>query len=407
MKIAVKAEGIKETYRLHQYKAGSLKSKVISFFEKPLDPYFEKFTALDNVSFEILKGETVGIIGSNGSGKSTLLKIISGILKPDEGRILIDGRTSALLELGAGFHPDLTGIENIFLNASILGLSRSEIKQIIDRIIDFAEIRKFIDMPVKTYSSGMYMRLGFSIAVNVNPEILLIDEVLSVGDLQFQKKCFDRIMEIKGQKKTIILVSHHMDMVENLCERVIWLDQGKIKKDGPCRKVMREYQNSIFRPEFLGFDDDLNDNQQVGKGRFGTKEVVIRGVRFLDKDRNEKKCFETGESLIMQMKYYAKIPIEDAVFGFSIFRNDYFYVYGINTKWDSVKTGRIEKEGFIELILDPLLLLPGEYLITADIFRSDATFAYDFHSLAYRFEVTSDKPDHGVAIQPHFWNIVK
>jgi len=405
--IAIKALNLTEVYKLHTARVTSVRSQIVSFFNKTTPPYYEDFVALDDVSFEVMKGETLGIVGANGSGKSTLLKVIAGILSPEKGSIYSNGRISALLELGAGFHPELTGIENIFLNASILGIPRREIRQKVDTIIDFAEIRKFIDMPVKTYSSGMYMRLGFSIAVNLDPDILLIDEVLAVGDLEFQKKCLGRITDIKDRGKTIILVSHHMDMVENLCSRVIWLDKGRIRMDGQCRRVMREYQNSVFRPDFTGFDDDLDDEAQVGQGRFGTKEVVIRGVRFLDASGEEKSVFKTGEAITFQMKYFAKIPVEGAVFGFSVFRNDNFYVYGVNTRWDGVDLGRIEGEGLIELNLEPILLLSGEYLITADIFCSDATFAYDFHRLAYRFEVQSGLPDHGVTFQPHSWSMIK
>lgn len=205
----------------------------------------ERICALDNVSFEIKKGETVGIIGPNGAGKSTILKLIAGVTQPTKGEVIVNDRVSPLIELGAGFHPELTGRENIFLNASILGLSEKEAKERFNQIVEFSEIGEFLDMPVKHYSSGMYMRLAFSVAVHTNPDILLVDEILAVGDISFQKKCLKRMEEFKKNGVTIVFVSHSMETVKNFCSRVIWLEKGEIKMDWESEKVIKSYQNNF------------------------------------------------------------------------------------------------------------------------------------------------------------------
>jgi len=205
----------------------------------------EEFWALDDVSFEIKKGETMGIIGPNGSGKSTILKLIAGVMVPSRGSVEIAGKIAPLIELGAGFHPELTGRENIYLNGSILGLNRSEIDERFDDIVEFSDLSEFIDTPIKHYSSGMYMRLGFSIAIHIEPEILLIDEILAVGDIAFQQKCMEKMNEFKKNGVTIVFVSHSLEAIKNFCQKAIWLDKGKIKEEGEPEKVIAAYQASL------------------------------------------------------------------------------------------------------------------------------------------------------------------
>lgn len=238
---AVEITGLWKKFRVYHDRAYSLKERLIFWHRSRAD----EFWALKNVDLTVPRGATVGLIGRNGSGKSTLLKIISRILYPTQGEVKVKGRISTLLELGAGFHPDFTGKENIFLNASILGLTRKEIKERLNDIIAFAELGDFIDNPVRTYSSGMYMRLGFAVAVHVNPDILLIDEVLAVGDLAFQEKCLNRIREVQKKGVTIVFVTHNPKQVEELCDSAVWLDKGEVRLHGPAGKTARAYDDFI------------------------------------------------------------------------------------------------------------------------------------------------------------------
>ena len=245
---AVSVKNVKKSFRVYYDKGTMLKDKVL-FWKRNR---YETRTVLDGISFEVKKGESVGIIGRNGCGKSTTLKLMTRIMYPDSGTITVDGRVSALIELGAGFHPDMTGRENIYINASIFGLSKTEIDQRLSRIIEFSELEQYIDNPVRTYSSGMYMRLAFSVAINVDADVLFVDEILAVGDLAFQNKCFDRLMEIKKSGTTIIIVSHSLDMIEKLCDRTIWIKDGKIESSGLPKDV-----HSLYR-HYLGQDKNEN-----------------------------------------------------------------------------------------------------------------------------------------------------
>lgn len=236
-KIAIKVENLTKSFKLYYDKPNTLKERLVFWNKKKADNRI----VLNNVDLEIKKGETVALIGTNGSGKSTLLKLMTKIIYPTKGKITTDGKLTSLLELGAGFHPDFTGRENIYFNASIFGLTRKEIESRIDEIIEFSELGKFIDSPVRTYSSGMYMRLAFSVAINVNAEILLIDEILAVGDQHFQDKCFEKLHELKNSNKTIVIVTHNLDVVKDLCNRAVWIYEGEVKMDAKPKKVVDEY----------------------------------------------------------------------------------------------------------------------------------------------------------------------
>ena len=235
--VAIKIENVTKSFKIYYDKAHTLKEHLI-FWRKSTT---EVFTALKNINLEINKGETVGLVGVNGSGKSTLLKLMSKIIYPNKGKVTTYGKLTSLLELGAGFHQDFTGRENIYFNASIFGLTKKEIDKRIDEIIEFSELKDFIDNPVRTYSSGMYMRLAFSIAINVDAEILLIDEILAVGDQHFQEKCFAKLEELKNSDKTIVIVSHDLSHIESLCNRAVWIDEGVIALDGKPKEVIKEY----------------------------------------------------------------------------------------------------------------------------------------------------------------------
>ena len=236
--IAISVENVEKSFKIYKDKGFTLKERILFF--KSRNAYV-KNDILKGISFDIEKGDILGIIGRNGSGKSTLLKLITRIIYPDSGSIKINGKVSSLIELGAGFHPDMTGRENIYINASIYGLTKKEIDSKLDTIIKFSELEEFIDSPIRTYSSGMYMRLAFSVAINVEAEILLIDEILSVGDANFQAKCFRKMQELKDSGITIVIVSHDLHTMEKLCNKVIWIESGKIKRSGIPNEVLKEY----------------------------------------------------------------------------------------------------------------------------------------------------------------------
>lgn len=236
--LAIEVKNMTKTFKIYYDKASTLKERLVFWNKKSS----EVRTVLENINLQINKGETVALIGTNGSGKSTLLKLMTRIIYPTSGTVVTRGKLTSLLELGAGFHPDFTGRENIYFNASIFGLTRKEIDNRINEIIEFSELQEFIDNPVRTYSSGMYMRLAFSVAINVDAEILLIDEILAVGDQHFQDKCFDKLKEFKNDKnKTIVIVSHSLDSVKMLCNRAIWIYDGKVRMDGKPEEVIKNY----------------------------------------------------------------------------------------------------------------------------------------------------------------------
>ena len=348
--------------------------------------------AVRDVSFEIQKGQCVGIIGRNGSGKSSLLKLIARILQPSSGEIMVRGRISALLELGAGFHLDLTGRENIFLNASVLGLTQEETEALYDDIVAFSELDQFIDMPVKHYSSGMYMRLGFSVAIHVRPDILIVDEILAVGDQNFQAKCVERIMEMKREGVTILFISHDLSTMATLCSEVVWMDQGRVKMVGPTEQVLAYYREHLFQRagEQLNFENELGSFR-----RWGTRQIEITGVRLLDGAGNETTLVRTGDPLCIEMGYVAHEPIAEPEFGLALHRQDGLHINGPNTRVGGLELGVVEGPGVVRYAIERLPLLPARYQVTAAVHDSKRPIAYDFHQEAYSFRVveggTSEK----------------
>jgi lipopolysaccharide transport system ATP-binding protein len=342
--------------------------------------------ALRELSFDIARGECLGIIGRNGSGKSTLLKLVARILRPTGGQITVSGRVSALLELGAGFHPDLTGRENIYLNGAVLGLSKKEIDARFADIIDFSELAEFIDVPVKHYSSGMYMRLGFSIAIHVDPDILLVDEILAVGDQAFQSKCVDRIYQMKQRDTTIILVSHNLDMVRNLCTHLLWIEHGRLRRAGPVESVAAHYVAASYERQEQPLKDGDDDTSFK---RWGTREIEITHVRFLDGDGEETQTFQTNDELIVEIGYVAHRPVQNPEFGLAIFRQDGVHVNGPNSRLGGLDIGTIHGQGVIRYHMARLPLLPARYQLTAAVYGSRLPVAYDHHDQAYTFRVTA------------------
>ena len=339
--------------------------------------------AVKDVTFDILPGQSLGLIGRNGSGKSTILKLTSRILRPSAGRITTNGRISALLELGAGFHPDLTGRENIYLNASILGFSREQTEAYYDSIVTFSELEDFIDMPVKHYSSGMYMRLGFSVAVHVNPDILIVDEILSVGDQVFQTKCLDRIFGLKESGATILIVSHDLNTIRQLCSHLIWMEHGRVRQAGPTQEVADAYETYTF-----GKVREARDT--VGDGtfnRFGNQDIEITAVNLLDANHKPKEFFRTRDQMIIEIHYNAKISLLNPEFGLAIFRKDGIHINGPNTHLAQYHMGTIHGPGVIRYCIPHLPLLPGEYLLTTAVHHPQLGTTYDYHDKAYTFQV--------------------
>jgi ABC-type polysaccharide/polyol phosphate transport system ATPase subunit len=350
----------------------------------------------------------VGIVGSNGSGKSTLLKLLGGILKPTTGAVAVHGRVSALIELGAGFHPEFTGRENVYINGVLLGLSRAEIRARFDEIVAFAGLEAFVDSPVKTYSSGMYMRLGFAIAVTVDPDVLLIDEVLAVGDEAFQHRCVGKIQEFKAAGKTIVLVSHDLGSIERLCDEVVWLDGGRLQAHGEAREIVSRYLDHVAREEARALGVEHTQAEAVARtgtgARGGGRDVELTHVHLSGGDGQERYLFETGESCTVHLAYRAHRPIEDPVFGVGIFRKDGVCCYGTNTALEGLTWGKVDADGVVTMLIERLDLIEGEYLLDVAVHARDG-HPYDYHSRLYAFAVRSRVRDTGVARLSHRWRL--
>ena len=380
----------------------------------------ELVVALDKVSLHVEKGMTFGLIGENGSGKSTLLKIVSGIAKPSSGWLMVNGKISALIELGAGFHPEISGRENVFINGIMLGLSKKEITRKFDEIVRFAELEEFIDAPVKTYSSGMYMRLGFSIAINVNPEVLLIDEVLAVGDASFVPKCLDRIDDFRRRKKTILFVSHDLNTVAKICDRVAWLKCGRIQMLGEPKRVVDAYLQDIavkqeedFQerriqtetpaaepPSAPGPEPAVEDEKR--EQRWGKREIEIRKVTLKTTRGEEKHVFHPEDGMLVEMDVAAHEPLKDFAFGIGIFNSQGTSCYGTNTDIEDLEPVSISGEGKVTCRIDRLGLINGTYYLDVAVHKRDG-YPYDYHRNLYSFLVSSTLRDVGVVRLPHAW----
>lgn len=392
-----------------QHRFKTFKSAIVKGnFLKSLRPD-ELVTALDDVSFTVKKGLTFGVIGENGSGKSTLLKVITGIAKPTSGRIKVDGKISALIELGAGFHPEISGRENIYINGIMLGLSKKEITTKFDDIVRFAELEDFIDAPVKTYSSGMHMRLGFSIAINVNPDILLIDEVLAVGDASFVPKCLDRIDDFRRRKKTILFVSHDLSTVEKICDQVIWLKHGKIQTMGEPKRVVDAYLQDVTEKQEQDFEkrqqkveEEVTYSEDRRENRWGKREIEIKKVRLLSEEGQEKHVFRPDEGMVVALDVMAYSKITDFVFGIGIFNSQGICCYGTNTHLEELQPHSIEGEGKILFRVARLNLINGTYYLDVAVHKKDG-YPYDYHRNLYSFMITSSSKDVGIARPEHSW----
>jgi ABC-type polysaccharide/polyol phosphate transport system ATPase subunit len=380
----------------------------------------ELVLAVDDVSLKVDEGTTFGLIGENGSGKSTLLKLVAGIAKPSVGYVRVEGKISALIELGAGFHPEISGRENVFINGIMLGLSKKEITRKFDEIVRFAELEEFIDAPVKTYSSGMYMRLGFSIAINVNPDVLLIDEVLAVGDAAFVPKCLDRIDDFRRRKKTILFVSHDLATVAKICDRVAWMKCGQIQMLGDPKRVVDAYLQDIAakqeeefrerkkeeaRPEAAAApptDEPAAAEEEKREQRWGKREIEIRKVTLRNLRGEERHVFHPEEGMVIEMDVAAMEPLKDFVFGIGIFNSLGVYCYGTNTRLEEFEPVEIEGEGRVACRIDRLSLINGTYYLDVAVHKRDG-YPYDYHKNMYSFFVSSPLRDEGIARLAHVW----
>ncbi len=372
-------DGVTKRFRLYDERNQSLKAAIM----RGRRARYEEFLALDDVSLTVAQGTTIGLIGENGSGKSTLLKCMARILRPDHGTIEVDGKVSALLELGAGFHPELSGRENVYLNGSILGLSTREIDRRFDGIVEFAGLARFIDSPVKNYSSGMYVRLGFSVAINVSPDILLVDEVLAVGDEQFQTKCAEKFAELRDDGKTIVLVSHAMGSVRAMCEEAVWLDHGKIRAVGPAGDIVDDYISEMHQGRA---------EEESHGGRWGSGEAVIERVELIGRDQLGTAHVCTGDEVTIRLHYRSHEPISRPVFGVGIHTIGGVHVSGPNTREAEVTIEKIDGPGYVDLHVPRLLLLPGTYDISASLTDNEILHIFDFRQRASRFDVGPGVP---------------
>jgi len=405
--VAVSFERVSKRFTLHHDRPRSFQEAFLSTLRGTGRDQTEPFWVLKDVSFQVARGETVGLIGANGAGKSTALKLITRIIEPTSGRVQVNGRVGALLELGAGFHPDLTGRENIYLNGSILGLSEAQIRCKLDDIIAFAELERFIDVPVKHYSSGMYVRLGFSIAVHSDPEILLVDEVLAVGDYSFQHKCLERIMEMQQQGVTICYVSHDLGTVERLCSQAIWLDDGIVQAAGSVPDTVASYLRAMAsQEESRAAAGQASKARSAGaQRRWGSGDAQISSVCFVDSQGAERGVFRVGEAWAVRIRYRTTRRLEKPVFGLAIHGADGVHICGPNTYFSSLDIPFVEGEGEIVYRVDSLPLLEGTYLLSAAIHNQADTVMYDFHDRLHTFRVRQvEKGErYGLVSMPGRW----
>jgi len=389
---AVSVDHVAKRFRVYHERNQTLKAAVM----RRRRAVYEDFWALDDVSFEIPEGSTFGLVGDNGSGKSTLLKTLARILYPDRGSVVTRGRVAALLEVGSGFHPELSGRENVFLNGSILGMSKVEIARKFDSIVDFSGVEQFIDQPVKNYSSGMYVRLGFAVAINVDPEILLVDEVLAVGDSAFQEKCAEKFVDFRREGRTVVVVSHSMPSVRAMCDQVAWLDHGRLVETGAAQPILENY-----------LDSTRNDVREGpgGSVRWGSAEALIDAVELVHGGQTVG-AVASGAEVTVRVRYTAGQQVDRPVFGLAVDTHDGIYVWGNNTRDAGHTIDRITGSGVMECRVPRLALQPGSYLVTAAITDASTTHVIDFVRHAARLQVEHRVPgdSSGVASLDGQWS---
>jgi ABC-type polysaccharide/polyol phosphate transport system ATPase subunit len=404
---AVRVSGVTKLYRRYGRKktVGTLKSALLSGAARRALSPDASVPALVDVTFEVAPGEMVGVIGPNGSGKSTLLKLLSGIVRPTSGDVAVVGRLAALLELGAGFHPEISGRGNIEINGLLLGLTKREIAARFDAIVAFAELEDFLDAPLKTYSSGMAVRLGFSIAAHSDPDVLLVDEVLAVGDERFAHRSLEKFSEFERAGKTILVVSHDLDLVASRCRRALWLDRGRVAYDGPAAATVERYRKRVAeeeKAERLSGGGGGAPTRSEEPERIGSRVAVVTGVRLLDADGRPADRVRSGESSVLEMDVEATAPISDFVFGFAISTVAGTTVFGTNTDRDGYRSGEFSGRGRVRLEIPALALAPGVYSVDAAVHARNGA-PYEHQRDALRFEVSADRAVAGVWNPERHW----
>lgn len=416
---AIRVQGLSKLYRRsssgHQLR--TLKSALLErSLVRGIRPE-DAISALEDISFDVRAGEAVGLIGSNGSGKSTLLKMVAGILQPTSGRIEVEGRVAALIELGAGFHPEISGRENIFINGAVLGLSRRQIERRFDEIVEFSGLADFIEEPVKNYSSGMYVRLGFSVAIHTDPDVLLVDEVLAVGDEAFSHRCLRRIEEFLAEGRTLLLVSHSLSLIEEICDRAVWLEKGKVRMSGHPRLVADTYRQAVADAEGEAHrsakeqreaEEGAESETEEGRGkdcevlRWGSREAEINKVRILVRGE-ERYHFHSGDQVVFEIEASAHRSLSDFVFGIAISTPRGVECWGTNTDLLGFVPKRLEKgDVTVEIDCPELRLAPGEYLIDVAVHTQDGT-PYDYRRKLVSFSVTSSERGEGLYFPENHW----
>lgn len=396
---AIVVDRVSKEFRLQKDRAHTIKEL---FTRRDRKSGADRFQALDDVSLEIPQGCMYALVGHNGSGKSTLLRCIASIYKPTSGSVQVDGRISTLLELGAGFHPDLTGRENVYMNATILGMGKKQIDRVYDDIVGFAGVEEFIDSPVKIYSSGMFVRLGFSVAVHVDPEILIIDEVIAVGDAEFQRKCFDHLYALRKRGVTIVVVTHGLNTVESMCDGAAWLDHGVLQLTGTGPEVAAAYMDKVNAAERAGREEaealagaQSGDGGGRNTGSTQVEDVRIDLVEFLDAAQEPTTFGIHRQPLTIRIWYQTIRPVVRAVVGVALYTSTQVHVTGTNTKIDGVDTGTFDGEGYVDISVAELPLTPGEYELTVAI--SDE---YEQHNFDRREREYHLKVRHGGRLAP-------
>lgn len=410
---AIEVNNITKSFKVYLDRSNNIKDFMIHSKRRR----YENRQVLKGISFEVKKGEAIGLIGRNGCGKSTTLKLLTRIMYPDTGSIEIKGRVSSLIELGAGFHPDMSGRENIYINASIFGLGKKEIDRRVDDIIEFSELGDYIDNPVRTYSSGMYMRLAFSVAINVDAEVLLIDEILAVGDANFQEKCFKKMKEIKDKGTTIVIVSHSLGQIEAICDRTIWIEKGLIKAEGDTRKVHREYleymgaeknkqnaENDKKKQEEQSADEEAAEEAGEQNKREGNQKVTFQNIRVLNNNFEEQQQFNMGDDILIEATYKVNEPIQDAYFAIDIIREyDYIYCYATNTNFEPGEPVNISRDGKVLFRLKNVLLMEHKYFIDF-ILKEHTTEPIDIIRHAVEFDILPTLPGGAITYIEHDWD---
>ena len=398
---AIDVKNITKSFKVYLDRSDNLKDFIIHSNRRK----FENREVLKGISFKVKKGEAIGLVGRNGCGKSTTLKLLTRIMYPDTGEIKINGRVSSLIELGAGFHPDMSGRENIYINASIFGLSRKEIDRRVKKIIAFSELEDYIDNPVRTYSSGMYMRLAFSVAINVDSDVLLIDEILAVGDANFQAKCFQKLRDIKESGTTIVIVSHALGQIESICERSIWIENGKIKAEGEPRKVHREYLQYMGMERWEDNQESISKNTTIDTtvNREGNHKVVFEKIQIFDLDGKVCHQFERGDSIIIEAQYRVIEEVKNGYFALDLIReDDNMYCFASNTNFSLKKKVNLISDGKLRIKLKNVPLAPQRYFIDL-ILKEGNTEPIDIVRHAVDFEMFSYEKCGGITYIDTEW----